>query len=421
MARPALPEKTHFLIAPGRWALVRTILAACAGAILLTSCATRQQFGVPTSSARIAGTCDASRVAQLGVSLDLSGGQGELGHEYLTGMEIAAQQVNQTGGILGDHDCLQLLYKDDEGNPQIGERAVLDLVNDEQVDFLVGPFLSTQVATADVTLHGISVPTVTFSQTDEIFNAQRYPEVFPMTTSIADQARTMAAFAANRNWSRVGLLSVQDPAGRQGASAFTVAAHHHHLVLSGQESYRPGGAGAEAALEALRKTRPAVVAVVDDTPSVGSVLRLRSMLGWRVPVVAGPLATDASALAVAGTAGLRGVSTVVPTGAVVRPGLPSGSIRAFRNVVLHRLGQSALEGSVVAFAQGYDAVRMFANAANESGQTDAGDVRSYLESSTYQGLLASYTYSSSAHTGIPASQTTVVPATSLSNGLFSSS
>ncbi|MGH8988032.1 MAG: ABC transporter substrate-binding protein, partial [Acidimicrobiales bacterium] len=203
-----------------------------------------------------------------------------------------------------------------------------------------------------------------------------------------------------------------------GAAAFAGSARRRGLVVSGRASYQPGGGGARAALERLAKTRPDAVVVMDDTLGVANVLRWRSGLGWGVPVVAGPLSTDQAALSAIGEAGRGGVYAVVPAGVVVRPGTPSGGIRAFRDSVLHHLRRSSMDGSVVAFARGYDAVRMLANAASGANATGAGDIRSYLESSGYQGLLASYSYSSSAHTGIPASQSAVVDLSSLANGLF---
>jgi hypothetical protein len=61
---------------------------------------------------------------------------------------------------------------------------------------------------------------------------------------------------------------------------------------------------------------------------------------------------------------------------------------------------------------------MMGNAANGSTGVVAIDVQSFLQNANYQGVLASYTYTAGAHTGVSASNQTVVPLTSLANGLL---
>jgi hypothetical protein len=45
-------------------------------------------------------------------------------------------------------------------------------------------------------------------------------------------------------------------------------------------------------------------------------------------------------------------------------------------------------------------------------------VRTYLENANFQGLLASYAFTSDAHTGMGSEQLTVAAVNSLSDGLF---
>ena len=62
---------------------------------------------------------------------------------------------------------------------------------------------------------------------------------------------------------------------------------------------------------------------------------------------------------------------------------------------------------------------MLASSVQNAHSLTASNVRTFLENANYQGLLASYTYTASAHTGIPNSQQVVEPASRLSDGLFS--
>src|SRR5438309_4659432 len=59
---------------------------------------------------------------------------------YKKGMELAIEQINAAGGVNGKQ--LQLIVRDDNGNPGDAVRAAEELVSREQVDVLTGSFLS---------------------------------------------------------------------------------------------------------------------------------------------------------------------------------------------------------------------------------------------------------------------------------------
>src|SRR5205085_7627710 len=59
---------------------------------------------------------------------------------YKKGMELAVEEINAAGGINGKK--VQLITRDDNGNPGDAVRAAEELVSREQVDVLTGSFLS---------------------------------------------------------------------------------------------------------------------------------------------------------------------------------------------------------------------------------------------------------------------------------------
>jgi len=59
---------------------------------------------------------------------------------YRNGMELAVDEINARGGVLGRK--LELLVRDDAGKPQDAIRLAGELVGDQKVDLLAGGFLS---------------------------------------------------------------------------------------------------------------------------------------------------------------------------------------------------------------------------------------------------------------------------------------
>jgi ABC-type branched-subunit amino acid transport system substrate-binding protein len=363
----------------------------------------------------VSGTCDHERVVEVGASLALSGPQRALGAEYLTGVRMAIQHIDATGGILKTHRCLELLYKNDGGSVSVARQAVVDLVNREQVSLLISPILSAQVQGATSALAAANVPVGSVSSLNKTFRRTVQPWTFPAASSMTSVTRAMVGYARAQGWRRLAIAAVNDPVGRQGASSLARAAQRSGLTVS--ETAIPAG-DAASALARLQADRPDGLAVVGDTIEVGAILQARAAARWAVPVVVSPIGVDPSVVQIAGDAGLSGVAAVVPQAIVAQPGISDAAVRHFRDQLRAALRQPTIDGSIFTYAQGYDAVSMFAASAESSRSVTGSNVRTFLESAGYEGLLASYQYTTVSHTGIPVDQQVVAPASTLSDGLF---
>jgi branched-chain amino acid transport system substrate-binding protein len=393
------------------------VLLACA---FLSACSLRKQYGVSTHTDVPSGNCDSSRIVELGASLDLSGPQAALGHEYLTGIEMAVSHINHNGGILQDHSCLELLYKDDRGDLRVGNQAVLDLVNNEVVNLLVGPFQSRQVEFAGANLGLAGVPSTTFSSLDQVRNPGTYPTTFPTAPSQASVASVMGAYATSHGWSRVAVAVVGDPAGREGLAALQSEATRDRYSVVGTVLLRPGQRPAPSVLAPLESVGPQALLVVGDTTDVAQALVARSELSWSVPTLVPPVGASEAVVGAVGARRLSGVSAVVAQAVVTAPGVASSdpSMLSFISRLEKKLGSSSLQGSVIPYAEAYDGVSMLAYAARSTNSDTAGNLRTFLENANYQGLLASYGYTSGRHGGVSPQQLTVAPLASISGGLL---
>jgi branched-chain amino acid transport system substrate-binding protein len=393
------------------------VAASTAALVVLAGCSTRSQAEVGTTIVGPTGSCDTSRVVEIGATLPLSGSSGALGREYLEGLRLAVTHVNHSGGVLGSNRCLELAYKDDRGDPQLARRAVSDLVNHETVTFLVGPSLPSQVHAAGTSLARPGIPTGGLSSLDVTFRPARFPWMFPLSASNQTVAGAMAGYASSQGWSRVAVAAEPGAAGTELVRAFTAAAGRRRITIAGPVVHPTRGDEA-AQLARLRTSNPQGLVLLDTTPAVSRTLLARAQLPWSIPVVATPIATDATVVQAVGRPALDGVAAVVPQPLVQQPGISNASARHFRDDLRRQLRTARLDGSVLVAAQAYDAVMMLASTANSVHSTSPTSLRTFLESASYTGLLASYAYSTGSHTGIPGDQLSIVPVNSLSDGLF---
>jgi len=390
------------------------LLGVVVAGVALTACNSSNNAVVSTTVVAPPPGCDTSRVIPIGASLDLSGPGAALGHAYLIGLEMGIAKVNEGNGVPPRNSCFELMYKNNRGDPTIDNQAVLDLVNVEKAGVVVSSFLGSATATY---LGQLGVPEVSLSNLASTFAPKQFPNAYPMTASMESQAFVIAKTLRKDHVSSVGLVVTDDAASRQGAAHFASVAEADGLTITGRATVSVSGGGAAAALAQVRSTHPKVLVVLDDTGAVASVLSARTSLGWKVPVIAGPTATQADVLSKVGGE-TDGVSVVVPSGAVAGTGLASTGTFSFRKKLLAYLGVSSIKGSIIPYAETYDAMTMMGNAAVGAMGISASDVTTFLQNANYQGVLAAYTYTTGAHTGISASEQTVVSLSSLSNGLL---
>ena len=398
--------------------------ALASAALTLSACASKRQFGVPTSVDPVAGNCDTSRNVEIGATLDLSGPGGAQGREYLTGLRLALKSVNNTQGILKNHSCLELLYKDDKGDPRIANRAVLDLVNDEVVNLLVGPEQSQAVRTSGADLGLAGVPTTDVSTLDEIrASSPSWPMMFPTSASQATVAKVIAAYAKRQGWSSVAVAAANDPAGLQGLADLKSALGGEGIAVASSIRVPATGGDVSSAVEGLKAVSPSgLVFTGDAAEAAGAVLRARAASGWDIPLIGAPQLADPVALSDLPSGAQSGVTVVVPAAVVLYAGQSQPqdpSMVHFLTALGHEVAN--LTGSVVPYAEAYDGLAMLAYATNSASSVNAGNVRTFLENANYQGLLASYGYTSSRHSGAAADQLIAAPLGTLSGGLFHTS
>jgi ABC-type branched-subunit amino acid transport system substrate-binding protein len=392
---------------------VRALVALAVVAVVLTGCHTAPRLGVATTVYRVEGNCDTSAVVEVGAALPLSGSDRAAGRAQLLGLELGVNRVNASGGVLATHRCLELLYKDDRSDPAVDNQALLDLVNQEKVSMLAGPFLAQEDPATNLDhVSALGTTAASFSGLAATFKPRGFPNTFPIGSSPADQARVLVASAKRQHLERVALVRSSSEVAAEGATAFRTDARSAGLTVSATTFVVDSAAVGRSAWSDFATGHPNAVVVFDGGSTLTSLLTSRRRAGSTLPVLASTQRNPALP-----TADLHGVQVIVPKSLVVSRHIP-GNLASFRAAVLRSLHQNRLVGPITTYAQGYDALQLFASAANGVNASDAGSVRTFLENANFNGLLGTYDYTSSNHEGLAASQLTVVLLSSLSNGLY---
>jgi branched-chain amino acid transport system substrate-binding protein len=395
-----------------RFRAVIGLLGPVMAAIVLTGCHLAPRLGVATTVYPVDGHCDTSAVVEVGASLALSGPDGATGRSQLLGLQLGVEGVNAAGGVLTAHRCLELLYKDDRSDPAVDNQALLDLVNQEKVSFLAGPFLALENPDNRDHIGALGTAAASYSELAVTFKPSEFPNTFPIASSMADQASVLVAAAKRQHLEHIALIRSGAEVAAEGETAFRTAARSAGLTVTATTFVVDSPADAQSAWTDLGKDHPSAVVVFDSGSTLTPLLAARRSAGSTLPVLASTQRTPTLP-----TAALDGVQVIVPKSLVDAGHVPA-SLESFRTRVLRSLHQAQLRGPITPYAQGYDALQLFAGAANGVNASDSASIRTFIENANFEGLLGTYDYTSSDHEGLAASQLTVAPIDSLSNGLY---
>ncbi|MFN0280092.1 MAG: ABC transporter substrate-binding protein [Pyrinomonadaceae bacterium] len=131
---------------------------------------------------------------KVGVYGDLTGQTSSFGQSTKNGIELAVDEINAGGGVLGKK--IQLVIEDDQGRPEQAKTVVQKLISQDKVQAVLGEVASTNSLAAAPVAQEAKIPMITPSSTN------------PKVTEVGDyisrvcfidpfQGAVMAKFAAN--------------------------------------------------------------------------------------------------------------------------------------------------------------------------------------------------------------------------------
>ena len=308
-----------------------------------------------------------SKPVRVGAIVSRTGAASFYGEQVARGFDLAVEQINAAGGVSGRR--LELLYRDDSTNPELGLSALRELVERERVRTVLGAVSSSvtlRLASYCERNHVVLLsPSASAPQLTE---AGEF--VFRTFPSDVLEGVSMADFARDLGLDRVAVLAVDNAYGESLARAFgeRLNASGGSVVasLTFPEGDEAAIAKAVAALPALEPRGLYLPAYVGDVATALTLLQATPLR----PIVLG---TSAAAPELVQRAGAAAENLVFPM-SIFDATADSASVRAFAAAFAARY---AAEPDVYA-AHAYDTVRVLAAAAERTGTWDADELRKAL-------------------------------------------
>ncbi|MET4705171.1 ABC transporter substrate-binding protein [Frigoribacterium sp. UYMn621] len=131
---------------------------------------------------------------KIGVPLGITGPAALVGTWARAGVEAAANELNRAGGIGGRK--VELVFLDTETDPTKAVSATTRLINQDRVDFVVGPMTSDETLATLPMLRTANIASINGSSSG--ITPKNAPLSFAMLLNASDQAAKMVDFAVKK-------------------------------------------------------------------------------------------------------------------------------------------------------------------------------------------------------------------------------
>ncbi len=159
-----------------------------------------------------------SSEVKIGAVISETGAVAPYGHQVTRGIDLALEQVNAEGGFKGGP--IQVIYRDDATNPEKGREAILDLINNEDVEMVIGAISSpVTLEIAPICEKKRVILLSPTSSAPQISEAGEY--IFRNYPSDILEGTAMADFARQMGVRRVAIFALDNEFGAGLTEVFT--------------------------------------------------------------------------------------------------------------------------------------------------------------------------------------------------------
>ncbi len=333
----------------------------------------------------------AQETIKVGLVAALSGQSAKSGEAITRGLQVAIDQINATGGVLGKK--FELVRRDDESNPAKGVLAARELVQKEKVVAFFGG-IDTPVSLAIVPFANSSkVPFLAVWAAGTAITRNGAEENYVFRVSAVDELvdEAMIDFAVKTHATKKpGLMLINNPWGESNEAGLKKAAGAKGLPVAGAEKFDNADVDMVPQLNRLKEAGADTIFLVANVQPAAQVVKSLDRMGWNVPVVShwGPAGGRFTELGGPSAEKVDMVQTYSFSGKLS----PKGeTVLAALKAKYPEIKTLADVTPAVGIANAYDAMNLLALAITKAGTTDGPALRkAFYEIGPYVGLIKTY-------------------------------
>jgi branched-chain amino acid transport system substrate-binding protein len=302
------------------------------------------------------------------------------GQSNLIGAQVAADEINKAGGLLGGRK-IEIVPADSRGIPAEAVSAYRKVVTQDKVVAVDCCWFSSSTIAAHPTIEELKVPATTGIAFLPDAKETKLTYLFKFAQTPRMESRFVDYWVKKLNIKRVAFLARNDDWGRAASGVYQARLKELGGTVLSSDYYAPGEKDFYSHLTKIKALNPEAVNIVDVSGPAATQVKQMAELGLSARPIGsdGPI-TDAF-IRLAGKAA-EGVPLVVRYGTTLDTPRNKAFVAAFR---AKRNGEDPDQ-----YAQaGYDSIHLHAEAIKRAKSTDPAKIREALTKSDYVSVAGS--------------------------------
>ena len=245
---------------------------------------------------------------KLGANFELTGGVANFGKQTLNGIQMAVEEANAAGGVLGKK--IVLVTADNKSEPAEATNAVTKLITQDKVLAVLGPVTSSNVLATVQVAQDNKIPVLTATGTNEkitVDGGKVRPFAFRACFIDPFQGRVMANFASNTVKAKTAVIYIDSSSDySKGLSqSFEATFTQNGGKIIGKEAFLQKDQDFKATLTKIKAMNADVIFIPAYYEEVGKIVKQAREMGITVPLLGTDGWDDPKVVEIAGAAALN--------------------------------------------------------------------------------------------------------------------
>jgi branched-chain amino acid transport system substrate-binding protein len=318
---------------------------------------------------------------KIGLSSPLSGPAAALGENERNGVQLAIDQINQNGGLLGSRK-LALAAQDNACNPTDGVGSITKLITQQQVSAVIGALCSGVTLAAMPLAKRYQVPLVVATSTspDITTAAGKGGNDFTFRINPSDATLAVALSSylhAAGDVRKVAILAEDSTYGRTGAAALQKALNDKGITVTGVDFVAQGTSDFSTQISKYRNNGTQSVALYISGADHLSFLRQAASARLQLPVT-GRVELEGQNLEILKDEQFSGSSSVYPYSSLIKTPANAKFAKAYESAHKTPPTYESFEG--------YSAVMVLADAISRAKSADPKAIQKALVKTDFASL-----------------------------------
>lgn len=181
-----------------------------------------------------------------------TGPSATMGMATCQGVELAVEEINEAGGILGKK--VKFVSRDDEADPTKSKTAVMELIDKEGIQMLVASPNSTCVAASeDYVNQNKVIQIINIATNTDLIDEERYPYTFRTMIPSSAQSKALVRIAKDAGFEKIALLGDTTALGVDGVASLREDCKEAGIVPVAEVTYKTEDADMTPVAEKIKR------------------------------------------------------------------------------------------------------------------------------------------------------------------------